>query len=71
MIKESIIYLMNTAIRTVKPCKIRFGHEEYQKGWNDCIKELNKRQKKYVFEFGEYSEDRINKLDVTYKLDED
>ena len=53
MIKESIIYLLNTAIRTVKPCKIRFGHEEYQKGWNDCIKELNKRQKKYVFEFNE------------------
>ena len=54
MIKESIIYLMNTAIRTVKPWKIRSGHEEYQKGWNDCIKELNKRQKKYVFKFGEY-----------------
>jgi len=54
MIKESIIYLLNTAIRTVKPCKIRFGHEEYQKGWNDCIKELNKRQKKYVLLFGEY-----------------
>jgi len=54
MIKESIIYLLNTAIRTVKPYKIRFGHEEYQKGWNDCVKEMNKRQKKYVLLFGEY-----------------
>ena len=54
MNKETIIYIINTAIRTVKPWKIRFGHEEYQKGWNDCIKELNKRQKKYVFKFGEY-----------------
>ena len=54
MNKETIIYIINTAIRTVKPCKIRSGHEEYQKGWNDCIKELNKRQKKYVFKFGKY-----------------
>ena len=54
MNKKTVIYIINTAIRTVKPWKIRFGNEEYQKGWNDCVKELNKRQKKYVFEFGEY-----------------
>jgi len=71
MNKETIIYIINTAIRTVKPWKIRFGHEEYQKGWNDCVKELNKRQKKYVLKYGQYMSNELNKLESLHQAEEE
>ena len=71
MNKETIIYIINTAIKTVKPRKISHGDEEYQRGWNDCIKELNKRQKKYILKFGKYMSDELNKLDSLHKAEEE
>jgi len=70
MTKETIIYIINTAIKTVKPWKISHGDEEYQKGWNDCVKELNKRQKKYVLKYGQYMSNELNKLDSLHQAEE-
>lgn len=54
ILEENIGDICYWAFRTVTPWKIRFyGNptnykEAYVKGWNACLKEIKKRQKKYI-----------------------
>lgn len=44
-----IRYCTKSFIKSVKPWKTSLGSapEEYRKGWNDCIKELNKNEQRF------------------------
>lgn len=44
--KSHILFWVSTSIKTVTPWKIRIGSDEYQRGWNDCVKDIRKRRKK-------------------------
>lgn len=40
---EDMKFFLKSFVGTVKPWKVHTGSEEYNAGWNDCIKEMNKR----------------------------
>lgn len=49
MTPKQLIDIIKTAFRISTPWKKNWeGTEEYRKGWNDCIKESKKEQKKFI-----------------------